>query len=170
MKVAFDCAYDDKNCCAVTAVLFRNWEDGEPLSTISRIVENVPAYQSGAFYKRELIPLMIAYNEVVTSCGSPEVLIIDGFVDLGEGKPGLGRKLYQATGLPVIGVAKNDFIGAPFSPILRGNSKKALFISAAEFSLIDAAKLIQNMHGPFRIPTLLRLADFECRQVLRVHA
>jgi len=168
--IAFDCAYDDNNCCAVTAVLFRNWEDDTPLSTVSRIVENVPEYESGAFYKRELLPILIVYNEVVALCGLPEVLVIDGFVDLDEGRTGLGRKLHQVTGLPVIGVAKNSFIGAPFSPILRGDSKKELFISAAGLPLIDAARLIQNMHGPFRIPTLLKLADSKCRQHLRAHA
>jgi deoxyribonuclease V len=46
-----------------------------------------------------------------------------------------------------------------FVTIRRGRSTKPLFVSAVGWELENAAAAIAGMHGPYRIPTLLRLAD-----------
>ena len=43
--------------------------------------------------------------------------------------------------------------------VLRGESKKPLYITAKGIDLHKAAEFIQKMHGDFRIPTLLKLVD-----------
>ena len=43
--------------------------------------------------------------------------------------------------------------------IERGESKNPLFITAEGIEVNEEAELIQNMHGVFRIPTLLKAVD-----------
>ena len=43
--------------------------------------------------------------------------------------------------------------------IVRGESKNPLFITSEGIAVDEAAKLIQSMHGEFRIPTMLKLVD-----------
>jgi deoxyribonuclease V len=50
-------------------------------------------------------------------------------------------------------------VAAWFAPILRGRSTKPLFVSVVGWGLDDAVVAVAGMHGPYRIPTLLRLAD-----------
>ena len=78
-------------------------------------------------------------------------------------KRGLGGHLHAAIGKPVVGVAKNEFRGASAERVVRGGSKKALFVTAAGMSLADAAAAVRSMHGGYRIPTLLARADALCR-------
>ena len=80
---------------------------------------------------------------------------------------GLGAHLQ--TSLPyataVIGVAKNPLAVADrFVAITRGRSVKPLFVSAIGCGLTEATAAIAAMHGPFRIPTLLRKADRLARE------
>jgi deoxyribonuclease V len=80
---------------------------------------------------------------------------------------GLGAHLYEALGkkVPVIGVAKTPFKGAPHLEIFRGSSKSALYITAIGIEAVIAAEHVKKMHGPFRIPTVLRKADHLARGV-----
>lgn len=92
----------------------------------------------------------------------PDVIIVDGYVDLGVGHPGLGRHLFNAIGgmVPVIGVAKTSFHDAPHVELLRGRvATKPLFITQAGMGMDAAIKGIQQMAGPFRIPDLLKAVD-----------
>jgi deoxyribonuclease V len=43
--------------------------------------------------------------------------------------------------------------------VRRGDSQKPLYVTAAGVSAEDAASRISEMHGPFRIPTLLKQVD-----------
>jgi deoxyinosine 3'endonuclease (endonuclease V) len=75
--------------------------------------------------------------------------------------------LYRALDetVPVIGVAKNRF-KTPNSlsvEVLRGESKKPLFVTAEGVEAVEVALLVQQMHGEFRIPDMLKRADMLCR-------
>jgi deoxyribonuclease V len=72
----------------------------------------------------------------------------------------LGRYLYEATGIPVVGVAKTFFHGhTGVMEVFRGESARPLFVSTAGFDLNQAASGVHAMSGPFRIPTLLKRVD-----------
>jgi deoxyribonuclease V len=59
----------------------------------------------------------------------------------------------------VIGVAKSRFRTATHAvPILRGSSRP-LFVTAAGMPAADAADLVRQMTGRYRLPDALRRAD-----------
>ncbi len=154
---------ESRGRCA--AVLFRDWEDVAPVKTYSHVTDPVAPYEPGFFYKREL-PCMLN-----TLCGVAEdisVLVIDGYVWLGENRGGLGYHLYETLErrIPVIGVAKTAFRGAEAValPVLRGKSDNPLWVTAIGMNVRDASLFIQKMAGTYRLPTLIKLADTECRQ------
>jgi deoxyribonuclease V len=61
-------------------------------------------------------------------------------------------------------VAKTRFEGATLAlPVLRGNSKHPLWVSAAGMGADEAAALVAAMAGGFRLPTLLKRVDRLCR-------
>ena len=90
-----------------------------------------------------------------------ELLVIDGYVDLDpDGRPGLGAYANQEFGAPVIGVAESCFLTATHAiAVLRGLSRRPLFVTAAGVPLSDAAELVRDMSGAHRIPDALRLVD-----------
>lgn len=96
--------------------------------------------------------------------------MIDGFVVLDDSdKSGLGAYLFDfldAT-IPVIGVAKNNFftINDLKREVYHGESAKPLYVTAKGIDLDISAAHILNMHGTFRIPTMLKLADTNCRKI-----
>jgi deoxyribonuclease V len=87
-------------------------------------------------------------------------VVVDGFVDLGEGRPGLGRHLFAAFAaqVAVVGVAKSAFAGAPALPVLRGSSRKPLWVTSTG-DVEVAAQHIVSMAGAHRLPDLLKLTD-----------
>jgi deoxyribonuclease V len=93
--------------------------------------------------------------------------VIDGYVSLGTG-PGLGQHLFEALGgeIAIIGVAKSKFAGSSGTEILRGRSRRPLYITSVGIERRAACERIRSMHGPHRIPTLLKQVD----QVARAHA
>lgn len=104
-------------------------------------------------------------------------VIIDGYCWLGNDRFGLGRYLWRALGqdTPVVGIAKTKYEGAIATPILRGKSKTPLYASIcmrADEGHIDnqpsvaLSWAIRLMHGPYRIPSLCKLADSVARQEL----
>jgi deoxyribonuclease V len=48
-------------------------------------------------------------------------------------------------------------------PVQRGHSRRPLYVSAAGIDAETAARYIQDMHGTYRLPTLLRRVDQLCR-------
>ena len=96
-----------------------------------------------------------------------DCIVIDGYVYLGkEKKAGLGKHLSDMLEgkIPIIGVAKNAFADTPeYTELLRGKSRKPLFITAEGMDTEIAKQCIGNMHGRNRIPTLLKRADQLCR-------
>jgi deoxyribonuclease V len=112
------------------------------------------AYEAGKFYQRELPYLLGALAGI-----TPELVVIDGNVWLADRAAGLGAHLHVKLGVPVVGVAKNLFRGAPAIAVVRGKSAKPLYVTAAGYSAELAADHVRAMHGEFRIPTLLKRAD-----------
>jgi deoxyribonuclease V len=146
-------------------VLFRDWGDGEAAGEVVETVRGVAPYVPGQFALRELPCLLAVLDRVA---GPLEVVVVDGYVWLGEdARPGLGAQLYEALGrqVPVLGVAKSRFSGSRFAvPVVRGvNGTSPLYVTAAGMEAAEAARHVQAMHGPYRLPTLLKRADALCR-------
>lgn len=162
MIVALDVDYR-ATCAVVACVAFDAWTDAAPaFERAVRIEGRAADYEPGKFYLREL-PCLLAALRALSS--APDVCVVDGYVALAASKKGLGAHLFDALGgnVPVVGVAKNEFRGAPAERVVRGASKKPLFVGAAGMSAKDAARAVRSMHGEFRVPTLLARADRLCR-------
>lgn len=168
MKLAIDVGYHETGATAA-GVLFHDWVDRDSSDEVSVSVRNVVPYQSGQFYKRELPCMISLLNQL--NC-DVEVVIVDGFVWLSKDekapKPGLGAFLFEhlEKKVPVIGVAKTEFAQCGAADLLRGNSRRPLFISSVGIEPVEAIQCIKQMHGEFRIPTLLKRVDSLSRVVL----
>jgi deoxyribonuclease V len=153
------------NTHAVAAcILFHDWSDTYPDLAITERVDAPAPYEPGRFFLRELPPLLSVISKLTVR---PEVIIIDGYVWLGDwDHPGLGAHLHKALGKTgaVIGVAKNPFRPGPaVQSVRRGTSASPLYVSAAGMDLNEAAARIVDLHGEFRVPTLLKRVDRLCR-------
>jgi deoxyribonuclease V len=163
MLACVDVDYRDDSALAA-CVLFRDWGDEHSAAELVRTIREVAAYVPGQFYKREL-PCLLA---VLADVPEPlEAVVIDGYVWLKDVRtPGLGGHLFEALKrtIPVIGVAKTRFFGADAArPVKRGESDRPLYVTAAGLAVEEAARLVQGMHGAYRLPTLLRRVDTLCR-------
>jgi deoxyribonuclease V len=162
--LALDAAYGETRAAAA-CVAFADWED-EFAITFAHVAPISAEYESGAFYKRELPPLL----QLMTLAPAPKAIIVDGYAWLSsDGRPGLGARLHEALAgaAPVIGVAKTPFRGDDWSAqITRGESTAPLFITAAGMPLAEAASNIVRMHGDHRLPTHLKSADRIARGAL----
>ena len=140
-------------------VAFAGW--GAPSPALERTVVTQGAasdYEPGAFYRREL-PYLLAVLAALPE--PPSLIVIDGFVWLGDEQPGLGAHLHAALAgqSAVVGVAKRPYRGALAVPVLRGHSEQPLYIGAIGLPLDEAVAGVRAMHGPHRIPTLLKRVD-----------
>ena len=157
---------DYKNTTAnVAALVFEEFGDDSALSTYTKIVEKISEYQPGEFYKREL-PCILEILKIVEE--KINLIIVDGYVWLNSNKkPGLGGHLYESLNgkIPIIGVAKRSFHAEndKMLKIYRGQSTNPLYITSEGIELEKSADLILNMHGTYRIPTLLKKVDQLCR-------
>lgn len=163
MKAALDVHYRSGGASAA-CVAFRDWRDDTPVERLRIKVPAAAPYRAGRFYERELPCLLAVLDKADRSF---ETVLIDGYVHLrpGAGK-GLGTHLFESLSCRtrVIGVAKKPLrIADRFVPVLRGRSRRPLYVSAIGCSLERAAHSISIMHGPHRIPTLLRIADHHAR-------
>ncbi len=162
MIACVDVDYRDAEARAA-CVLLRDWADADSAGVYVERLTGVAPYEPGQFYRREL-PCLLAVLAKVK--GALDAVVVDGYVWLGAGRPGLGAHLYEALGraVPVLGVAKTRFAGAAAEAVVRGTSRRPLFVTAAGMDLADAAAHVRDMHGPFRVPTMLRKVDQFCRQ------
>jgi deoxyribonuclease V len=101
--------------------------------------------------------------KVLAKAGPVQCVVIDGYVWLDRaGTPGLGAHLYEALGrgVPVVGIAKTAFKGSEMAErLVRPASDKPLFVTAAGLTPESALAHAQRLHGPHRIPTLLKAVD-----------
>ncbi|MDR6943918.1 endonuclease V [Mucilaginibacter pocheonensis] len=159
--MAFDTFYYD-NRAQTICISFEQWESENILTTYVDTVSDVEDYSSGEFYKRELPCILHLITKIDLSF--VRFIVIDGFVYLDDNnRLGLGGHLYHSLEkkIPVIGVAKTNFaaIQENKKSILRGESRKPIFVTSAGVNLEDASKYIKSMHGKFRIPKLLKELD-----------
>lgn len=167
MLIAVDVQYAEL-AVVTAAVGFIDWSDSTAtLECVFRSELTAEPYEPGAFYKREL-PFLLAAVALVERRHPVEVVVIDGHVWLQEGRPGLGARLHEALGARkvVIGVAKAAFTEGSAVPVFRADSSRPLLVTAAGIDACRAADLVRSMHGPHRVPTLLKRAD----QLARGHA
>lgn len=166
MIAILDVDYRTEGYAIAACVLVNDWTDAVPVEERKARISEVAPYEPGAFYKREL-PCLLAVLEPVRD--KLTLAVVDGYVWLGdETKPGLGARLHTALGetVPVVGVAKTLFTGAaPVAEVLRGgaNVSRPLYVSAVGISLGDVAEKVRQMHGPNRLPDLIKRVDTLCR-------
>lgn len=163
MIIALDVHYGDEQA-RVGTIAFEAWDAWQASHEWVTAVSEVADYQPGSFYLRELPCLLAAIHEAPPGVAdSMTTVIVDGYVWLdGDGRPGLGAHLYAELDerLAVIGVAKNAFAGNDAAlAVRRGESERPLFVTTVGCDLHEAAASLAAMHGPYRIPTLLRRVD-----------
>ena len=158
MILAVDVSYREDR--AVTAgALLDVWDDCEPRQVLVTHISGVAPYQPGQFYRRELPCILALLDELGRV---PEQIVVDGYVYLGKKRrAGLGRHLYDALDgrAAVIGVAKSRFRATPAAEILRGRSRRPLYVTAVGISEAEAGDLVASMCGEHRVPAILRLVD-----------
>ncbi|MCA6392174.1 MAG: endonuclease V [Cytophagales bacterium] len=161
MLLAFD-TYYHSNTAKTVCICFLNWQDTTPTVVYSELRLGIEQYFSGEFYKREL-PCILSLLEKI-QYKDIEAILIDGYVYLDNtGKAGLGKHLFDKLGalIPVIGVAKTNFYSAKHicREVIRGESRKPLYITSVGVDVDEAATNIKNMSGEYRIPDLLKQLD-----------
>jgi deoxyribonuclease V len=139
-------------------IWFRGWAVAQHEAQAVAGFSGVAGYEPGEFYRRELPCLLGVLRE-----GPPaDIVIVDGYVSLGEGHPGLGAHLHEALDrkVPVVGVAKTAYRSATEAiEVRRGRSGAPLFVTAIGIDTALAAQQVRRMHGPYRVPALLRAVD-----------
>ncbi|MBP2617634.1 endonuclease V [Chryseobacterium jejuense] len=161
MIYAFDTYYYEDYANTV-CIAFEDWTSDREVEIFTEQTSISSGYESGAFYKRELPCILSLLNKIVVK--EEDIIIVDGYVTLdNDGKIGLGGHLYEALHekYPVIGIAKNEFT-TPDSQrrnVLRGDSKTPLFVTAKGIDVDYVKANVEQMHGPYRIPTLLKKLD-----------
>jgi deoxyribonuclease V len=142
---------------AVAAGLwFRGWLADSAVCQAVASFPEVAKYEPGEFYRREL-PCLLG---VLDRGPRPDIVVVDGYVWLGGGRPGLGAHLHAAIGGVVVGVAKTRYAPATDAiEVCRGKSRSPLFVSAIGISAEEAATRVAAMNGPYRVPTLLKQVD-----------
>jgi len=164
MILAVDVAYRKKTAMA-GGIVFSDWTDAVPLHETVISCPVPDEYVPGGFYRRELpcITALLKHMPLVPDC-----IVIDGFVYLGRNRnPGLGKHLrnFLQDRVAVVGVAKTYFRDTPKScEVMRGGSRRPLYITADGIAVNKAKLSIAAMHGTNRIPTLLKYVDRLCRK------
>lgn len=160
MILAFDTYYFE-NRAKTVCILFEDWTE-ENCNFEAEIIDQYEEYKPGEFYKRELPCILSLLKKI--KIDDIDLIIVDGYVYLDDNlKLGLGGHLYKnlECNIPIIGVAKTNFktLKEAKKEVLRGNSEKPLYITSIGIELDQATKLIKNMSGQHRIPTLLKKLD-----------
>lgn len=142
-------------------VLADSWPAAEALAEhVSATPGRAAEYVPGRFFEREL-PYLVAALTLVP-LDALRIVVVDGHVWLDGERPGLGAHLYEALGarIAVVGVGKQHFRDQTRArPVLRGQSRSPLYVTAVGLDVDDAARAVQHMHGEHRLPTLLRRVD-----------
>lgn len=159
----------------VSGVLIEDW-DSSRCAVESATIHDVVEYVPGEFYKRELPCIFKVLYQIMNKLPPDTIkyIVIDGYVFLDDApvpKWGMGGYLNNALAgeIPIIGVAKTYFSGVPDSmKLYRSDSIKPLFISATGQDINqareEAKQHIADMHGNYRLPTMLKFVDQCCRE------
>jgi deoxyribonuclease V len=154
---AVDVHYLSTGGARAAAVLAADAAFAYVLAERTALVPRAAPYRPGEFYLRELPPP----RAVLADLDKLGLLVADGYADLDPGgRPGLDARAHAEFGIPVIGVAKSPFRTATHAvPVLHGSSACPLFITAAGMPAADAADLVRDMAGRYRLPDALRRTD-----------
>lgn len=162
MIVAVDVDYRASESVAA-AVAFETWSAATAVHEEVVRSAAAPPYRAGELWVRELPPLLAVLERLADAIAPRRItiVVVDAYVWLPpEGRAGLGARLHEALGVAVVGVAKTELKDDAISiPVLRGKSRRPLRVGAVGLPADEAAAAIAAMHGPDRIPTLLRRAD-----------
>ncbi|MEL7146525.1 MAG: endonuclease V [Bacteroidota bacterium] len=166
MIVAIDVHYR-KETAKIVAVLFNHWTDIQATDFLIKYMPIAADYEPGEFYKRELPCLLHILGDINLTL--VECIVVDGYVFLDDDlKKGLGAHLFDALQgkKPVVGLAKSSFKKCKqySREVLRGSSSKPLYVTAVGTELDEAVDCIRQMHGDFRIPTLLQQMDSKTKE------
>ncbi len=161
-----DAAYSREKVVSA-CVLLAHWDDEKTAAEWTAVSSPTSPYKPGAFYLRELEPLLAVLSRAHVELG---LAVVDGYVYLDrQGRPGLGAYLWEALRrkIPVIGVAKNPFGSEPPGlRVYRGRSRRPLYVTAAGIPVQTAARLVERMAGPHRIPAAMKRAHSLARRTL----
>lgn len=168
MILAFDTYYYSEKAKTV-GLLFDTWEAEEPVEVFTEILDDVSEYIPGEFYKKELPCITSLLKK--TGLDNIDYIVVDGYALLDdEGKYGLGGHLYNylEEKIPVIGVGKTNFRTVEKSKreVFRGKSEKPLYVTAVGVDVDEASDYIKNMHGEYRMPTLLKQLDVLTKEIV----
>ena len=157
LYLAVDVHYLADNSARAATVAARDTRFAQISFTETATVLVDTPYRPGEFYLRELPPL----RAVIPTSDALALIVIDGYVDLDpDGRPGLGQHVHAEFGVPVIGVAKTLFKTATHAAqVRRGRSSRPLYVTAAGIPIVDAARVVGEMAGLYRLPDALKLAD-----------
>ncbi|NDV78400.1 endonuclease V [Dysgonomonas sp. 511] len=163
MILAFDTYYFD-NKAKTVCLAFQNWDEKDKFDVFSETIDNVNDYIPGEFYKRELPCILSLLHKINAADVNIDTIIVDGFIYLDDNnKWGLGGYLHEALNgeIPIIGVAKSNFATIVHNKreLLRGESKRPLYITSIGINLDIATEKIKSMDGKYRMPTLLKELD-----------
>lgn len=127
-------------------------------------IQGVEDYVPGQFYKRELPFILKVFETIKENIG---IIIIDSFIWVEGHQKGLGAHLYDSVSceIPIIGVAKSYLKGCTeYLKVYRGKSINPLYVSAVGIDINYSARLIEELKGDFRIPSILKRVDRLSRQ------
>jgi deoxyribonuclease V len=166
MILCFDTYYFE-NKAKTVCLAFKEWTSSDKFEIYSEILEGIEDYIPGEFYRRELPCILSLLRNIDLT--NIEVIVIDGFVFLDDNNSlGLGGHLYHSieSRIPIIGVAKTNYASIENNKraLVRGKSKKPLFITCVGLDLDKAVAYIKSMAGDYRIPTLLKYLDTLTKQ------
>lgn len=161
MIYAFDTYYYE-DFAKTVCIAFEDWLSDAEKEIFTEKTEIISDYESGAFYKRELPCILSLLSKI--KLHDNDIIIVDGFVTLNnDGKMGLGGYLFEALDkkIPIIGIAKNNFSSPDDKrrAVLRGESKTPLYLTAMGIDVDEIKIKLEEMHGNYRIPTLLKKLD-----------
>lgn len=171
MTIGIDTYYRSDSDAYTVGVIFDSWTDKVPRQIISCKTSEFAPYIPGEFYKREL-PCILDLLKLV-DLEEVDTIILDGFLRLrdmeGHDKDGLGLHLKEVLGdrcPKLIGVAKTEFgkCHEISEEVVRGKAKVPLYVQGYGMSNEEAACLIKNMYGPYRIPDILKILDRETKK------
>ncbi len=157
LYAAVDVQYLEGGLARAAVVLAGEPRFAQVSRTRTALVRAGDGYTPGEFYRRELPAL----RAVIPPDADVALIVVDGYVDLDpDGRPGLGAHVHAEFGVPVIGVAKTRFRTAEHAAeVVRGQSRQPLYVTAAGVTIAEAAAVVSDMAGSFRLPDALKLVD-----------
>jgi len=159
MILAFDAHYTDTTSRLIAAT-FEGWADAEATELFEWTSGPAADYQPGQFYLREMPLILKALEDFDVE--EIDTIVVDGYVYLND----QGRLDELGERIPVIGVAKSYFRDTNAEAVLRGNSKKPLYVTSFGMAQETAADHIREMAGPYRMPEILGQVDRATKELL----